>query len=103
MEQQQFKVSFSVGTKILLGVALLLFILIAFLSVSTIVLLTDDKEAYTFKTKLTEAALLGGSVAETSQHVLDTLRVSFGQIDGHSSTVSSQQKEALQSVIDNQP
>lgn len=101
MEQQQFKISFSVGTKILLSVALLLFVLITFLSISTIFLLTDDKEAYTFQTKLTEAGLLGESVADTAQHVLDTLRVSLGAVDTRS-PLTTQAKDELRSEIENQ-
>jgi sigma-B regulation protein RsbU (phosphoserine phosphatase) len=101
MEQQQFKISFSVGTKILLSVALLLFLLVTFLSISAIVLLTEDKEAYTFQTKLTEAGLLGGSIADTAQHALDTLRVSLAETDIRSA-ITQQEREALRSVIENQ-
>ena len=57
MEQQQFRVSFSLGTKLLLSIVTLLLIVIGFLTVSTIIVLTDDKRAYTFQAQGTETLL----------------------------------------------
>jgi hypothetical protein len=59
MEQQQFKVSFSVGTKLLISVVLLLFIVIIFLNTSTILLLKEDKRAYTYKSQASETVMAG--------------------------------------------
>ena len=49
MEQQQIRVSFSISTKLLLTVVTLLLLVIGFLTVSTVVVLTEDKRAYTFQ------------------------------------------------------
>jgi sigma-B regulation protein RsbU (phosphoserine phosphatase) len=101
MEQDQFKVSFSVGTKLLISVVSLLLLAIAFLDVSTILLLTEDKRAYTYQAQSTEAVLAGREVVNTVKHALDTLRLSLASIDP-SKPVSSQQQQALKSVLENQ-
>ena len=59
MEQHQIKVSFSLGTKLLLSVLALILTAITFLDVSTILLLTEDKKAYTYQAQATEAYLVG--------------------------------------------
>ncbi|MGZ3687061.1 MAG: SpoIIE family protein phosphatase [Bdellovibrionota bacterium] len=101
MEQQQFRVSFSVGTKLLISVVLLLFIVIIFLNTSTIVLLKDDKRAYTYKAQSTEAVLAGREFVNLAKHALDTLRISLVTVDPRKPPTPSQ-GAALQSVIENQ-
>lgn len=101
MEQQQFKVSLSVGTKLLISVVSLLFVSIAFLNISTILILERDKRAYTYQSQSTEAVLLGREFTNNAKHVFDTLRVSLASIDPLK-PITPQQYAALQSVIDNQ-
>ena len=57
MEQHQFKVSLSVGTKLLSMGVLLLVAVIAFLSVSAVFLVNNDKRAYIYQSQATEAAM----------------------------------------------
>jgi serine phosphatase RsbU (regulator of sigma subunit) len=101
MEQQQFKVSFSVGTKLLGMVLLLLFFSIAFLDISTIFLLEKDKRAYTYQAQSTEALLLGKEFINLARHGLDTLRLSLASVDPLK-PITPQQSSALQSVVNNQ-
>ena len=101
MEQQQFKVSFSLGTKLLLSIVLLLVAVIVFLNVSTILILTQDKRAYVYESQSTEAVLAGREFANTVRHSIDTLRLSLASVDPRLPS-SPKQAAALQSVIDNQ-
>src|SRR6185437_10822700 len=101
MEQQQFKVSFSLGTKLLLSIVLLLVVVIAFLNISTILILTRDKRAYVYESQSTEGVLAGREFANTVRHSIDTLRLSLASVDPRKPP-SAKQTAALQSVIDNQ-
>jgi sigma-B regulation protein RsbU (phosphoserine phosphatase) len=101
MEQQHFKVSFSVGTKLLISVLVLLAVVIAFLNISAIFLLREDKRAYTYQSQSTEVVLAGRQFVTTVRHELDTLRIALASIDP-SRPVTSQQKSALQTLVDNQ-
>src|SRR6185437_2355976 len=97
MEQQQFKVSFSLGTKLLLSIVLLLTIVIAFLNISTILIITQDKRAYIYESQSREAVLAGREFANTVRHSIDTLRLSLASIDPRRPP-SAKQTAALQSV-----
>lgn len=101
MEQQHFRVKFSVGTKLLLSVVTLLLIVIGFLNISAIFLMREDKQAYLYQSKSTEANLAGREFVNTARHILDTLRLSLASLDPTSPN-SQPQKDALKSVIDNQ-
>jgi serine phosphatase RsbU (regulator of sigma subunit) len=101
MEQQQFKVSFSLGTKLLMSIVLLLIIVIVFLNVSTVFILADDKKAYVFQNQSTESILAGRVFANYVRHSVDTLRFSLSSVDPKQPP-SPQQTNALQSVVDNQ-
>jgi phosphoserine phosphatase RsbU/P len=101
MEQQQFKVSFSIGTKLLVSLVTLLFISIAFLDFSTIVLLEKDKRAYTYQAQSTEAVLVGREFTNIAKHTFDTIRLSLASLEP-TKPVTPQQTRALQSVLDNQ-
>lgn len=101
MDQQQFKVSLSVGTKLLISVVALLVVFIVFLNLSTIFLLKEDKRAYTYQSQSTEGVLAGKEFVTTLKHSIDTLRISLGSIDPLK-PVTPQQTTALQTIIDNQ-
>lgn len=101
MEQQHFKVSFPLGTKLLLSVLLLLGIVVAFLNVSTIFLLREDKRAYTYQAQSNQAVLAGRELVSNLRHELDTLRVALGMVDP-TRPVTPQQTNALQSLVSNQ-
>jgi len=101
MEQQQFKISFSLGTKLLLSVVSLLLVVIAFLTVSTIFVLTDDKRAYTFQAQGTEALLAGREFINLNSRGISTLRLLLSSFDP-ARPLSPTDRRAIQSVIDNQ-
>ncbi len=101
MEQQQSQVSFSIGTKLLLSVASLLLIAILFLNFSTIVLLIEDKRAYTYQTQSTEAILAGREFIGKAQSAVDTLRVSLATVDPRR-PVTAQTTNQLEAVLSNQ-
>ncbi len=101
MEQQQFKVRFSVTTKLLLSVVLLLVIIIAFLNLSTIFLVTEDKLAYTYQAQSTETVLVSREFLNMGKRSLDTLRLSLASFDPLKA-VNAQQKAGLDSIIGNQ-
>lgn len=101
MGQQQIRVSFSVGTKLLISIVLLLLIVILFLNISTIFLFREDKRAYIYQTQSTEALLTGREFLITTQHALDTLRTYLAAVDPRT-PLGESQKNILQSVINNQ-
>lgn len=102
MEQQQsFKVSFAVGTKLLISVVSLLLIAIIFLNTSAIFLLIDDKRAYTYKTQATEALLAGRDFTGTTKSALDTLRLALGSVNPNL-PIDKVQKSRLEAVLNNQ-
>lgn len=101
MEQQLIKPSFSVATKLLMSVLLLVVVVIVFLSFSAIFLLQEDKEAYVFQSKLTEAVLAGNELSNTVNHARDTLQIAFANAYPEN-PIGPEQLKALQSIIDNQ-
>src|SRR5689334_18563667 len=101
MEQQQIKVSFSVGTKLLVSIVLLLLIAILFLNISTIFLFREDKRAYIYETQSTEALLTGKEFVITAKHAIDTLRIELATIDPRQAITSSE-LSSLKSIITNQ-
>ncbi|OFZ20472.1 MAG: hypothetical protein A2X94_10690 [Bdellovibrionales bacterium GWB1_55_8] len=101
MEQQQFKVSWSVGTKLILGGVLLLVVVITFLSVSAIFLLKEDKKAYLYQTQATEAVLVGREFANTGRRVLGTLRLALASVDP-AKPLDATGTAGLRSVAENQ-
>ena len=88
MEQQQFRVRLSVGTKLLLGVVALLATAVATLNVSSVILLEEDKRAYTLQSQATESVLVGRELEHVVQAALDTSRNILGQTDSKSPTVT---------------
>ena len=101
MEQQQFRVSFSLGTKLLLSIVTLLLIVIGFLTVSTIIVLTDDKRAYTFQAQGTETLLAGREFVNLNSRALSSLRLLMSSFDP-SRALSPTDRRVMQSVLDNQ-
>jgi sigma-B regulation protein RsbU (phosphoserine phosphatase) len=101
MEQQQFKVSVSLGTKFLLSIVLLLILVIFFLNVSTLLIVTEDKRAYIYSSQSKEALLAGKEFESLVRHSVDTLRLSLASVDPTKPPVIGPNK-ALDSVIQNQ-
>jgi sigma-B regulation protein RsbU (phosphoserine phosphatase) len=101
MDQQLFKVSFSVGTRLLVSIVLLLMTIILFLNISTIFLFREDKLAYTYQSQSNNAVLAGREFLITSKHALDTLRISLATVDPRT-PITPLQTSMLQSIINNQ-
>jgi sigma-B regulation protein RsbU (phosphoserine phosphatase) len=105
MEQQQFRVSFSLSTKLLLSVVTLLLLVITFLTLSTIFMLTEDKRAYTYQLQGTENVLAGRDFVNLSSRVFSTLQVALAAYDPlkeQTKGLSEPQERSLQSYLDNQ-
>jgi len=98
MEQQQFKVRLSVGTKLLLGVVTLLAVAVASLNISSVLLLEDDKRAYTLQSQSTESVLVGRELEHLIQASLDTARSLLGQADAKKPVTTA----ALEAFLENQ-
>ena len=101
MEQQQFKISFSLGTKLLLSVVTLLLVVIGFLTTSTILMLTEDKRAYTFQSQGTENVLLGREFVSLGGRALSSLQLILAGYDPLRPLTDAQSR-SIQSVLDNQ-
>ncbi|MCM2322617.1 MAG: SpoIIE family protein phosphatase [Oligoflexia bacterium] len=101
MGQLLFRKAFSVGTKLLLSVLLLIAVVVAFLNVSAIILLKEDKQAYVFQSKLTEAVLAGNEFVNTVRHVFDTLRLSVATVDPRK-PVTPELTAVLAALVENQ-
>jgi sigma-B regulation protein RsbU (phosphoserine phosphatase) len=95
------KVTFSVATKIILGITLLILFLACFLDVSTILLLREDKTKYTFKTQSTETFLTGKSLVTSLQTSIDFLRLSLSLINP-TKPLYENELQSLQAVINQQ-
>ncbi len=89
------------GTKLLVSIVSLLFLVVVALDVSTILLVTEDKRAYVYQTQSTEAVLAGREFVNRLRHALDTLRLSQASVNPLK-PVTPQELSALQSVINNQ-
>lgn len=100
MEQDQFKISFSLRAKLLLSVVVLIIIVIGFLNYSSYVLFRDDKVAYVYETQAKEAVLAGKEFVNITNRVIDSLRQSLSLIDLQSQ--GERRKGSLKAVIDNQ-
>lgn len=81
MEQQQFKISMSVSTKLLFTISILLIIPIFFLNFSAITLFKKDKKAYVYDSQATLAALAGREFVSFLDNALGTLRLVLGSVD----------------------
>ncbi len=101
MEQQQFKISFSLGTKLLLSVVSLLLVVIGFLTASTIITLTEDKRAYTLQSQATENKLAGLGFTALSGRIFSSLQLVLAAYDPQR-TVDEAQIRSIRSVLDNQ-
>jgi serine phosphatase RsbU (regulator of sigma subunit) len=101
MEQQHFRVRISLGTKLLFGLVLLFLVAIGFLSVSAILLIVDDKKAYTYQSQATEAALVSSEFTSRVRQATDLLRIYLGNIDP-AKPLTSLQQDALRTIVENQ-
>lgn len=101
MEQQQFKVRLSVGTKLLLSIVAILLFSITFLDFASILLLTKDQRAYTYQAQSTEANFVGREFSKTVQHTLETLKLVLTSGDPRE-PLSPEKRAAIDSLFKNQ-
>ncbi|MGE0614784.1 MAG: SpoIIE family protein phosphatase [Bacteriovoracia bacterium] len=101
MEQDQIKVSFSLGTKLLISVVLLLVIVIGFLALSFRFLITEDKRAYIYQVQGTQSLLAANEFKNIAQKAFDTLKQSLASVDPYRQP-TERDKAALDNVIANQ-
>ena len=101
MEQHQTRLVFSVGTKLLISIVVLLFIVILFLNIATIFIFKEDKRAYTYQTQSTESLLAGREFISLAKQSISTLRTFLATADPRVA-IGSIELGNLQSVLDNQ-
>ncbi|MCC7442908.1 MAG: SpoIIE family protein phosphatase [Bdellovibrionales bacterium] len=101
MEQAQIRVRLPVGTKLLAAILLLLITVIGFLDVSTILILAEDKRAYTYQAQANETLLAGREFTSLVKRSLDTLRLSLSNVDP-GKAISPQERARLSEILDNQ-
>lgn len=101
MEQPQIQVRFSLGTKLLMSLVTLLLIAIGILNVSTILLLVDDKKAYTYQTQSTFSLLAANEFKSLGQRAINTLKVALASTHPtHNQT--PEESSTLRSILSNQ-
>ncbi len=81
MGQQNFRVKFSLGSKLVLSLSLLFFVIVGFLSYSAVKLVVDDKVDYAFQLKSMEAYIAGQDFNEKVRPVIDNLRLYLTTFD----------------------
>ena len=98
---RQFRVRFSLGTRLLLSIVLLLTLVIGFLNTSTVFLVRDDKQAYVYDTQAMTAMLAGREFVNRSRNAIDTLRLLLANVDPVNAPTPVQEG-AMKSVVENQ-
>lgn len=106
MEQQNFRVKLSLGTKLVVSLSLLFLVIVGFLSYSAVKLVIEDKQAYTFQLQSMEAYIAGQDFSEKVRPVIDNLRlylttfdprlpINAAQTDNLNNLVKTQQESGL--------
>lgn len=101
MEQHQTRLAFTVGTKLLISIVVLLLVVILFLNISTIFIFKEDKRAYTYQTQSTEALVAGREFISLAKQSVATLRGILSTVDPRV-PVGANEQSNLQSVLENQ-
>ncbi|MBS1962256.1 MAG: SpoIIE family protein phosphatase [Bdellovibrionales bacterium] len=101
MEQQNFRVKLSLGTKLVLWLTLLFLIIVGFLSYSAVKLVVDDKQAYTFQLQSMEAYIAGQDFSEKTRPAIDNLRLYLTTFDPRL-PITSIQMENLKNLVNSQ-
>ena len=99
MEQDQFRVSFSLRSKILIIVVLLLIVVIGFLNFSGLALFTEDKRAYIYQSQSTEAALVAKEAFDITEQSFESLRTFLKSAQPNTSA-QIQNKRLAKSILD---
>lgn len=101
MEQQNFRVKFSLGTKLVLSLSLLFLIIVGFLSYSAVKLVVEDKQAYTFQLQSMEAYIAGQDFSEKVRPSVDNLRLYLTSFDPRL-PITPVQTENLKNLVNSQ-
>jgi sigma-B regulation protein RsbU (phosphoserine phosphatase) len=101
MEQQNFRVKFSLGTKLVLSLSLLFLIIVGFLSYSAVKLVVEDKQAYTFQLQSMEAYIAGQDFTEKTRPAIDNLRLYLTTFDPRL-PITQVQSENLKNLVNSQ-
>lgn len=101
MEQQNFRVKLSLGTKLVVSLSLLFLIIVGFLSYSAVKLVVDDKQAYTFQLQSMEAYIAGQDFSEKVRPVVDNLRLYLTTFDPRL-PIGAPQTENLNNLVKTQ-
>jgi len=102
MEQDQFKISFPLRNKLLLGIVLLFLLAIAFLTGITLNMFQEDKQSYVLTLQNTEATLAGKEFDNQTKRVVDTLRQILALVDP-SRNLTKNEASKIKAIVKNQP
>ncbi len=89
------------GTKLLIGLLVLLILVVGFLDGATLSLISSDKKASTYESQATEAILAGQEFSRTVDFTLNTLRFSLAGLDFRQ-IVAGKTEAAIRSILENQ-
>jgi serine phosphatase RsbU (regulator of sigma subunit) len=92
MEQANYRVKFSLGTKLVLSLSLLFLVIVGFLSYSAVKLVVEDKQAYTFQLQSMEAHIAGQDFSERVRPAVDNLRLFLTAFDPRLPLTPTQQE-----------
>lgn len=101
MGQQNFRVKFSLGTKLVLSLSALFLVIVGFLSYSAVKLVVDDKQAYTFQLQSMEAYIAGQDFSEKTRPAIDNLRLYLATFDPRV-PITALQAENLKNLVNSQ-
>lgn len=101
MEQQNFRVKFSLGTKLILSLSLLFLVIVGFLSYSAVKLVVDDKQGYTLQLQSMEAYIAGQDFTEKVRPAIDNLRLYLTTFDPRL-PINAIQTENLKNLVKTQ-
>lgn len=101
MGQQNFRVKFSLSTKLALSLSLLFLVIVGFLSYSAVKLVVEDKTAYTFQLQSLEAYVAGQDFGESVRPAVASLRLYLTTFDPRL-PLNPAQNENLKLLVNNQ-
>jgi serine phosphatase RsbU (regulator of sigma subunit) len=101
MEQQNFRVKFSLGTKLVLSLSFLFLIIVGFLSYSAVKLVIEDKQAYTYQLQSMGAHVTGQDFTQKIRPTLDYLDLYLNTFDPRLA-ITPDQAENLKKLVDTQ-
>lgn len=97
----EFRVKFSLAAKLILSLALLFVLIIGLLSTSAVLLVIEDKQAYTYQLQSMGAYIVSRDFSEKARLGIENLRLYLTSFDPRQK-ISAQQQQNLEGIVKNQ-